>query len=86
MNCHEIRTMADAFVDGELKGHEQERIANHVRQCPHCQQWVTMVKRAKDTVRLKVDKGRAPDALTVRVRNALYAPSMNGHGSPESKA
>ena len=74
MNCHEIRRMADAFVDRELKPLEQGRVDNHVRQCPACQQWVQMVQRARDTVRTKVEKGRAPDRLTERIRGAIAAP------------
>ncbi|MEK7466733.1 MAG: zf-HC2 domain-containing protein [Planctomycetota bacterium] len=74
MNCHEIRLMADAFVDRELKTLEQGRVENHVGQCPACQQWVQMVKRARDTVRTKVEKGRAPDRLTERIRGAIAAP------------
>ncbi|MCC6738975.1 MAG: zf-HC2 domain-containing protein [Planctomycetia bacterium] len=71
MNCHEIRSMADAYVDRELKGLEHGRVENHVRQCPACQQWVRMVQRTRDTVRTKLDRGRAPDRLTERIRATL---------------
>jgi len=74
MNCHEIRRMADAFVDRELKTSEHGRVENHVRQCPECQQWVQMVTRARDTVRTKVEKGRAPDRLSERIRGAIASP------------
>ncbi len=74
MNCDEIRRMADAFVDQELKTQAQGRVENHVRQCPSCQQWVHMVKRTRDTVRTKLDRGRAPEGLTERIRGALGAP------------
>ncbi len=75
MNCDEIRRMADAFVDRELKAMEHERVGNHVRQCPHCQQWVQMVTRARDTVRTKLDRGRAPQSLTERIRGAINGQS-----------
>lgn len=85
MNCHEIRRMADAFVDGELKANEHERVENHARQCVDCQNWLVMVKRSKDTVRTKLERGKAPDHVTHRIVRALYAPSPDGRG-PERKA
>lgn len=71
MNCHEIRVLADAFVDCELKGAHKERVGSHITQCPACRMWIEMVQRARDTVRTKVVKRPAPEGLEAKIRDVV---------------
>jgi len=36
MECREIRKRLSAYLDGELKQGEWERVANHVTSCSNC--------------------------------------------------
>jgi anti-sigma factor RsiW len=58
MECREIRKRLSAYLDGELKQGEWERVANHITSCPDC---ARELKTLQETCSLlKVDEGIEP--------------------------
>ena len=42
MNCHDLKNMMLAYMDGELKGREHHLIKNHLATCRSCRKEVEM--------------------------------------------
>ena len=38
MNCEEIKNLMDAYLDGELDALTSQRVEQHLRDCPKCEQ------------------------------------------------
>ena len=58
MECREFRKRLSAYLDGELKQGEWERVANHVTSCSNCGRELRALQETCSL--LKVDKGIEP--------------------------
>jgi hypothetical protein len=61
--CGEAMYLAGAFVDGELPGRVQRRIADHLRGCRECADFVAALTLLKGRVRRTVQSIVVPAAL-----------------------
>ena len=70
MNCEDIRELIDPLIDGELLGHEQRLLDEHVTACPDCQALVSEAQKLRAAVR-SVPRIAAPQSLRSSISDQL---------------
>jgi mycothiol system anti-sigma-R factor len=71
MQCEEIRSRLDAYVDGEIAEPERVLLREHLAECPECGPEMAALERLRDGIRRAAPVYRAPEALRSRIRAAL---------------
>ena len=71
MNCGELKSLTDAFVDGELEKAAKSRMSDHLRECDSCRNRVEAARKTRHLVRSAVVKPEAPETLNRRIRSSI---------------
>ena len=71
MQCDEIRSRLEAYVDGELAETERAEMHDHLGDCPECGPEAVALQRLREGIRRSAPTYRAPEALRSRIRFAL---------------
>ena len=75
MDCRELRSLADAYLDGELPPASRAEIEAHLAGCPHCRAYLAQIE---ETIKLA---GRVePDSLEPEARETLLDMYRRVHG------
>jgi anti-sigma factor RsiW len=69
-SCRQIDPLFAAYVDGEATADERAQVDAHLRACPKCRHQTALQTIVRDTVREKLCRPSAPDALRTRCRAA----------------
>jgi anti-sigma factor RsiW len=72
-SCREIDPLFAAYVDGEATASERAAVDAHLKACPKCRHQTALQALVRDTVREKLCRPCAPDALRARCRAASHA-------------
>jgi anti-sigma factor RsiW len=49
-----------SYLDGELQGHDRDRLEAHLAECPHCSEYLAQLRITVDALG-RVDVGDLPD-------------------------
>lgn len=71
MNCQEVRTAIDGYVDGELDPFRNREIAQHLQSCAKCSQGYKSHQTLQAVIREGALYFKAPLALQRRIRSSL---------------
>jgi len=71
MQCDEIRSRLEAYLDGELAERERAEVYDHLGDCPECGPETLALQRLREGIRRSAPTYRAPEALRSRIRFAL---------------
>ena len=71
-SCREIDPLFAAYVDGEATADERAAVDAHLKACPKCRHQTALQTMVRDTVREKLCRPCAPDALRARCRAAAH--------------
>ncbi len=71
MNCEELRSLLDPWVDGELDEPTARALESHAASCPECARRLQFGRRLKELVALKARSPEPPAYLAERVRRAI---------------
>ena len=71
MNCHDVKPLLDAFLDGELDRTQRPEIAQHIESCPSCAAFLREREQLREAIRADMPYHRAPAGLRDQVRFAL---------------
>lgn len=69
-SCRDIDPLFAAYVDGEATADERAAVDAHLKACPKCRHQTALQAIVRDTVREKLCRPCAPDALRERCRAA----------------
>ena len=69
--CGEIRRLFDAYVDAELSGQIEKRVAKHLRTCSSCNSVVRQQGQWKARLRGAVNGTQVPEKFRDGVRDLL---------------
>jgi anti-sigma factor RsiW len=69
-SCREIDPLFAAYVDGEATADERAAVDAHLKACPKCRHQTALQAIVRDTVKEKLGRPCAPDALRQRCRRA----------------
>jgi anti-sigma factor RsiW len=69
-SCREIDPLFAAYVDGEATADERAAVDAHLKACPKCRHQTALQAIVRDTVKEKLCRPSAPDALRERCRAA----------------
>ncbi len=69
-SCREIDPLFAAYVDGEATADERAAVDAHLKACPKCRHQTALQAMVRDTVREKLCRPCAPEALRERCRAA----------------
>ena len=69
-SCREIDPLFAAYVDGEATADERAAVDAHLKACPKCRHQTALQTIVRDTVKEKLCRPCAPDALRERCRAA----------------
>ena len=72
-SCREIDPLFAAYVDNEATADERALVDAHLRACPKCRHQTALQSAVRETVRAKVCRPCAPDALRTSCRAAARA-------------
>ena len=70
-SCREIDPLFAAYVDGEASADERAAVDAHLKACPKCRHQTALQTVVRDTVREKLCRPAAPEALRARCRAGL---------------
>lgn len=70
MTCAIYQDLISAWLDGELSSFEQQKLRDHLSQCPHCQSTWEAMGRLQEQVERLVEPD-APQELWERIMTAL---------------
>lgn len=71
MNCQEVRTLIDGYVDGELDPIRNREVEQHFRSCPACSSVFNSHQALRRALRTGALYRTAPPALRNRVRSSF---------------
>jgi anti-sigma factor RsiW len=71
LNCAEAAPVISAYCDGELAGVDREQVERHLVSCEACTARSRLQGRLKAAVRAHLPRPAVPQALRMRVREAL---------------
>ena len=82
MNCQEIADLMDGYLDGELDALTSQKIEQHLRGCPKCEQAYEMETAMAHAISQAAPYYKAPPELRERIqvslREAIGAPTSRG--------
>ncbi len=65
--CNEVQTRFTEYLDGQLNGHEMQRIAAHLEDCPECAHEWTSLRQVQSSLSVLGPVPEPPDLL-LRIR------------------
>src|SRR5690348_1456704 len=71
MQCGEVGSRLDAYLDGELPEAERAPLRAHLQDCPDCGPEAAALERLRDDIRRFAPVHRAPETLRSQIRFAL---------------
>ena len=71
MNCEEIANLMDGYLDGELAALTSQRIEQHLRDCPQCEQAYEVETAMAHAISQAAPYYRAPLELRERIQVSL---------------
>ena len=83
-SCREIDPLFAAYVDGEASADQRAAVDAHLKACPKCRHQTALQTVMRDTVREKLCRPCAPDALRARCRAAAH-PGIFPFRIPQSR-
>jgi mycothiol system anti-sigma-R factor len=82
VNCEEIKNFMDAYLDGELDPMTSQKIEQHLRSCPKCEQAYEVEAAIAQSIGQAAPYYKAPPELRERIevslREAIGAPIARG--------
>ena len=63
MNCQEIKNLMDAYLDGELDPITSQKVEQHLRDCPKCEQAYEMETAMAHAISQAAPYYKAPPEL-----------------------
>jgi mycothiol system anti-sigma-R factor len=82
MNCEEIANLMDGYLDGELDALTSQRIEQHLRDCPQCEQAYEVETAMAHAISQAAPYYRAPlelrERIQVSLREAIGATTSRG--------
>jgi mycothiol system anti-sigma-R factor len=83
MNCEEIANLMDGYLDGELDALTSQRIEQHLRACPQCEQAYEVETAMAHAISRGAPYYKAPTELRQRVQSSLRdAAGLSASRSP----
>jgi anti-sigma factor RsiW len=83
-SCREIDPLFAAYVDGEATPSERAAVDAHLKACPKCRHQTALQALVRDTVRQKLCRPCAPEALRARCKAATH-PGLLPFRMPRSR-
>jgi mycothiol system anti-sigma-R factor len=82
VNCEEIKNLMDAYLDGELDPVTSQKVEQHLRDCPKCEQAHEVETAMAHAISQAAPYYKAPPELRERIqvslREAIGAPTSRG--------
>jgi mycothiol system anti-sigma-R factor len=82
MNCDEIKNLMDAYLDGELDPITSQKVEQHLRDCPKCEQAYEVETAMAHAISQAAPYYKAPPELRERIqvslREAIGVPTSRG--------
>jgi mycothiol system anti-sigma-R factor len=82
MNCEEIADLMDGYLDGELDALTSQKIEQHLRGCPKCEQAYEVETAMAHAISQAAPYYKAPlelrERIQVSLREAIGAPTSRG--------
>ena len=82
MNCEEIKNLMDAYLDGELDALTSQRVEQHLRDCPKCEQAYEVETAMAHAISQAAPYYKAPlelrERIQVSLREAVGTPTRRG--------
>jgi anti-sigma factor RsiW len=75
-SCREIDPLVTPYIDGEATSAERAIVDAHLVACPRCRHWTALETAARETLRARLCRPCAPEALRAR---CLAAAASSGH-------
>ena len=82
MNCQEIKNLMDAYLDGELDPITSQKVEQHLRDCPKCEQAYEVETAMAHAISQAAPYYKAPLELRERIQVSL----REAIGAPASRA
>ena len=71
MNCEEIKNLMDAYLDGELDLITSQKVEEHLRDCPKCEQAYEVETAMAHAINQAAPYYKAPPELRERIQSSL---------------
>ena len=71
MNCDEIKNLMDAYLDGELDPISSQKVEQHLRDCPKCEQAYGVETAMAHAISQAAPYYKAPPELRERIQDSL---------------
>lgn len=71
MNCEEIKNLMDAYLDGELDLITSQKVEQHLRDCPKCEQAYEVETAMAHAISQAAPYYKAPPELRERIQSSL---------------
>ena len=71
MNCEEIKNLMDAYLDGELDPITSQKVEQHLRDCPKCEQAYEVETAMAHAISRAAPYYKAPPELRERIQVSL---------------
>ena len=71
MNCEEIKNLMDAYLDGELDPITSQKVEEHLRDCPKCEQAYEVEAAMAHAISQAAPYYKAPLELRERIQVSL---------------
>ena len=88
MNCEEIKNLMDAYLDGEVDPIASQRVEQHLRDCPKCEQAYEVETAMAHAIGQAAPYYKAPPELRERIqvslREAIGVPTNRGATEDDS--
>jgi mycothiol system anti-sigma-R factor len=82
VNCEEIKNLMDAYLDGELDPVTSQKVEQHLRDCPKCEQAYEVETAMAHAISRAAPYYKAPlelrERIQVSLREAIGAPTSRG--------
>lgn len=78
MDCQKAAEKLYDLLDGELTAEVEQRLREHVAECPHCYTVADFEKRFLQALQKLKERGCCPEALKAKVRESLRAAGLRG--------
>ena len=82
MNCQEIADLMDGYLDGELDALTSQKIEQHLRDCPRCEQAYEVETAMAHAISRAAPYYKAPlelrERIQVSLREAVGTPTRRG--------